>query len=160
MDDYCQATELSDAANAQLHREVLLSFRLLFGQVKAARRIFHRIEKERAMKNKIHDPLLEQLCGSKKPLGTIMSEEAVHEKDVYNGVDFPCLGARLARILKYVELHKTTKIRDRWRDRTNRAEWMAFWTLLLIGVLSIVLSVVQIALAAAQLDAQIKSIPK
>jgi hypothetical protein len=35
--DEDRPAQLSDAKHAQFHREVLLSFRLLFGQVKAAR---------------------------------------------------------------------------------------------------------------------------
>ncbi|KAK5442725.1 hypothetical protein LTS15_010932 [Exophiala xenobiotica] len=67
--DEDRPAQLSDAKHAQFHREVLLSFRLLFGQVKAARGIFNRVERQRAKDGALLDPLLDRLCEKKAVSG-------------------------------------------------------------------------------------------
>ncbi|KAJ8125009.1 hypothetical protein O1611_g8631 [Lasiodiplodia mahajangana] len=156
-DNYHINVETVTQKNAAFHHEVLLSYRVVFGQTKAARRLFHRREKRLAASpNGFIDPLLVTLCGSKTPLSDIMRAHGISERDGYE-THFPCLAQHLLRVQRFVLSHKVTRVRDRWRDRANRAEWTAFWTFLLVGVLSIILSVVQIGLAAAQLGAQLQS---
>ncbi|OQU95175.1 hypothetical protein CLAIMM_01419 [Cladophialophora immunda] len=61
--DEDRPAQLSDAKHAQFHCEVLLSFRLHFGQVKAARGIFNGVERQRTKPGALLDPLLDRLCG-------------------------------------------------------------------------------------------------
>ncbi|KAM4061128.1 hypothetical protein HRG_009991 [Hirsutella rhossiliensis] len=129
------------------------------GHLKAARRLFHRIERHRATKPDdaaYLDPLLNQLCGHEAPIESLVTARSLRDKMVYEAADFASLGPQLAKVQEFVQAHEVIKIRDRWRDRTNQVEWRAFWTLLIFGVISFVLTAVQTALAAAQLQAQLR----
>lgn len=118
-------------------------------------------EKIRATgKDKVLDPLLVQLCGSKGAIEEMLPDGSVHDRTMYTRQQVSHLYAKLLRLQAYIAAQKTSKVRDRWKDRSNRAEWLAFWTLLVAGVLSVISSFVQIALSAAQLQQATKSPPE
>ena len=158
MDDYEVHSQISRANNRQLLRETLLSYRLLFGQTKAARRKFNKIEKRCAISSDgILDPLLVQLCGTKCSIEETVLDGTAYDKMVYTHEQLPFYHNKLAKLQAYIIAHKTSKIRDRWRNTTDRAEWLAFWALLIVGILSVVSCFVQIALSAAQLQETVQS---
>jgi hypothetical protein len=94
--------------------------------------------------------LLKRICGTKVSIATIVEDNSIHERSLYMTLDFPMLGPRLAQLQRFIESqdHKDPKQKG---DQTRKAEWMAFWTLVAVGILSITLSIVQIAVAATQL---------
>ncbi|KAI4229082.1 MAG: hypothetical protein L6R36_001144 [Xanthoria steineri] len=146
---------------SQIFRKMLLSYRRLFGQTKASRRIFNRSEKIRATgEDKVLNPLLVQLCGSKGAIEEMLPDGSVHARTMYTRQQFSHLYAKLLRLLAYIVVYKMSKVRDRWKDWSICAEWLAFWTLLVAGVLSVMSSFVQIALSAAQLQQATKSPPE
>ena len=89
-------------------REILLSYRLIFGQSSSVRKFFNRYERRNACVNSLYDPLLNNLCGLSTPKGLkFMPNDLwqgsckdfdgnLAEQDVYSiEADFPLLGKRL-----------------------------------------------------------------
>ena len=109
------------------------------------------------------DGLLNKLGGSRKSLAmelpsscwpkTLIGEnKKLNEQDVYNTwTDFPILGKRLLVLQIWNTRQQPSTVRDMWRDTRSPGTWLAFWAVLIFGVTSIVLSVLQLGIAAAQL---------
>ncbi|KAL9607580.1 MAG: hypothetical protein Q9167_007519, partial [Letrouitia subvulpina] len=156
LDNYEVNEQTSRDHNRQFLREILLSYRILFGQNKAARRRFNRVERQhgaiaanfgsRLGGDLKDDPFLLQLCGTRSAIEEIIPDGTLHDRAVYTRDQFPLLFDRLAKVQNFVTSHLKATTRDLWRDTSNRAEWIAFWMLLLIGILSVLASIVQIAL--------------
>jgi hypothetical protein len=147
-------------------REVLLSYRLLFGQHRRSRKAFMtNLRKTAAGKDELLDPLLVNLCGrgasSVGPLSgsrNIWSKNRqdangnLQEADTYSiEVDFPMLGPRLANLQQWCLNQSPSRIRDLWRDHRNPMQWYTLWAVLIIGSLSLLLTLVQVLLSIAQL---------
>lgn len=156
MDDYNVSVSQSQTQSTAVLHEILTTYRIIFGQSKQSRRLFHKREKIKACKFGTLDPVLERLCGSEKH--QLDSFLVAGQGQVHHTASFPHFGLRLEKLQAYATSRKPTRIREKWKDRRNRAEWAAFWTLLIIGALSILLSVVQIALAAAQLQVALRQL--
>ncbi|KAJ6780995.1 hypothetical protein PWT90_09036 [Aphanocladium album] len=118
---------------ALLLREVMLSYRVLFGQRRDSRKQFQKVQKRRVTDTgDEYDPLLDIVCG--EPLGRhvdalpgdIWPEAVVDEsgrlleQDVYStSLEFPLLGARLLKIQEFDVRQQPSRVRDLWRDRRN-----------------------------------------
>lgn len=152
---------------SKYQREIILSYRLLFGQDRKSRRLFREVESRKAALNKTNkcDPLLDILCGRKKrtvidalpsdiwPDSCRDSVGHLIEQTIYStSLDFPVLGSRLLQIQEFDSRQQPNRIRDYWRDRRNSLQWYAFWAVLIIGALSILIGIVQIILAILQLN--------
>ncbi len=164
-----QATEL--LLNQYL-QEVLLSYRVLFGQSRSSRKLFLNREKCSAATTSVPhllDPLLHVLCG-KRDAKSIRSSSSLWpdtcedsngellEQDVYDAaLDFRLLGDRLLTLQAFNTRQRPSRIRDLWRDRRDPLQWYTFWLVLIIGGLSVLLSMMQCGLTAAQLYSQIHS---
>ncbi|KAL6409725.1 putative CmcJ-like methyltransferase [Ilyonectria robusta] len=115
----------------QLSQEVLMSYRLLFGQCRAARRLGETLLQQMEAKHG-YDQLLACLCtkprgevakklpGSFWPLSCRDFNDVLQEVDSYSSRDdFPMLGSRLAVIQEFNLRQQPSKLRDLWRDRRN-----------------------------------------
>lgn len=151
MDNFHNNRRNIRAANKCLHREVLLSYRLLFGQDKKSRALFNNREIKEASVEGTLDPLLVQLCGQKRQLGDILEDEAVVEQDCYvNVIDFPFFGRELVQLQKYAYSRKPRRYLDVWRDPRGPFQWLTLWLLVFIGGLSVFLSLLQTAASVIQ----------
>lgn len=120
---------LEDAS--EYHREILLSYRLFFGQDKQSYSDFYRYcaipEDE-----EYPDHLLPTLCGA--------DWESPQAKKIYDLIDaddpspqympsahFPYLGQRLLELQKYVEGRNAGNFRSIWHDKRNPTSWWTFW---------------------------------
>ena len=152
---------------SKYQREIILSYRLLFGQDRKSRRLFREVESRNAALDKTSkcDPLLDILCGRKKravidalpsdiwPDSCRDSAGHLLEQTIYStSLDFPVLGSRLLQIQEFDSRQQPNRIRDYWRDRRNPLQWYAFWAVLIIGALSILIGIIQIILAILQLN--------
>ncbi|PVH81087.1 hypothetical protein DL98DRAFT_571444 [Cadophora sp. DSE1049] len=117
--------------NAQLHQEVLMSYRLLFGQTGGARTVV-KSELRHLKARGQYDDLLDLLCahpcdGKLRSLpmqmwpvscrsfeGTLQEEEAYSSQD-----DFPRFGQHFAKLQEFNLSQQPSKLRDLWRDRRN-----------------------------------------
>lgn len=135
-----------------LLREVLLSYRLLFGQSSKSRKMFRLVGSDLGrLPHDEPDTLLPVLCTSKHlPAGgeLWMPEDRV----VYFAPkDFSVLHSRIGLLASELKNVKPRTMGDLMRDRRDQYQYWTFWSISIIGAVGIVLSLVQIALAVLQL---------
>ena len=132
--------------------DVLLSYRLLFGLDKRSRKIFREKEALRAGHDGFLDPTLMLLAGRKNPSEIINQLPYLKEKATFvAGNDFPQLGPKLLELQNYVVEQKPTRLRDIWHDHRDAYLFHAFWVIVGIGCISIMLAFVQVVISIAQL---------
>jgi hypothetical protein len=144
---------------------MLLSYRILFGQSKPARKLYQATEGNRVFeKAGQNDPLLDILCGLKfgKQLRALPTnlwpdscrsfEGHLLEQEVYSAsIDFPVLGSRLLALQAFNLRQQPSRMRDLWQDRRNPLQWYTFWAVLVIGGLTVIIAILQLLVALAQL---------
>jgi hypothetical protein len=151
---------------AQIHQEVLMSYRLLFGQTKASRRVARAAitELKNAEPEKSYDQLLDILLCSRAshnmlrrlplslwPISCHSFKGCLQEENIYSSQDdFPMFGQRLAKLQEFNLRQQPSKLRDLWRDRRNPLQWYTFWAVLLIGGLTILLAILQLVVGVIQ----------
>lgn len=134
---------------AQLLHEILLSYRLLFGQNKDSRRLFQSMGAFIGEPPEGHDPLLEPLCSSKS---VTFSPSSCKEREFYRlRRDFLVLRGRIASLQQQMYNLKPRGWRELWKDKRDSAQWYTFWAVIIFGGSSIILATVQVVLQAAQL---------
>lgn len=157
--------------NTQLHQEVLMSYRLLFGQEAGSRRLIRALLKAlREEQPHDYDSFLDMVCPQKLshkvrslplslwPVTCRSFEGHLQEESAYSSQDdFPMFGARLAKLQEFTLRQQPSKLRDLWRDRRNPLQWYTFWAVLILGGLSILLALLQFLVGVAQL---VLSIPQ
>ncbi|OTA54151.1 hypothetical protein K449DRAFT_401205 [Hypoxylon sp. EC38] len=132
--------------------EIILSYRLLFGQDRRSRSLFRTVEFARTFEQGVQDPLLMSLCG-KKRFNTARYDVpwTIHQRNFYDAQeDFPLLGSRLLQLQEFSTRQDPSTLREFWADRRNPFNFWTFWAVLIIGAISILLSIVQCALNFAQ----------
>lgn len=161
-----------DQCCVSLEQEVILSYRLLFGQDgksrKVAREEICRLKNSCAKQNV--DDLLSDLCERKYEYGrlwwktydkTLLSypsdiwpitcrtmEGHLQQSNVYSARDdFPRLGPRLIRLQQFNSRQRPSKLTDLWRDRRNPSQWYTFWAVLLVGGVANILAALQLLVA-------------
>lgn len=139
-----------------------MSYRLLFGQSRSSRglakTLLRKIEDDRD-----YDPLLAHLCsqGSKDvikalpetfwPVSCRSFENLLQEVDSYSSRDdFPILGSRLAVIQEFNLRQQPSRLWDLWKDRRSPLQWYTFWAVLVIGGLTIILTILQLIVGIIQ----------
>jgi hypothetical protein len=159
----------------QAHQEILMSYRLVFGQSRGARRlaraVLRMLREEETAKGE-YDQLLDVVCTrpcdgvvralppSFWPVSCRSFEGSLQEESAYSSQDdFPMFGARLAKLQEFNLRQQPSKLRDLWRDRRNPLQWYTFWAVLVVGGVSILLSFLQLVVSVAQLVVAIKTAP-
>ncbi|KAF8865228.1 hypothetical protein BDZ45DRAFT_684279 [Acephala macrosclerotiorum] len=152
--------EVEDAS--EFYKEVLLSYRLIFGQESNSHRDFSITSQSYTPLSKdleYHDSLLPILCGqdwesaTARPIYEMIDAEDPSTQ--YSpAADFPYLGKRLLEIQRYVRGHKPNDFWALWYDKRDHAAWWAFWAVILIGGITVVittlLGVLQLAVGILQ----------
>jgi hypothetical protein len=132
----------------QLLREILLSYRLLFGQNKASRHLFRKLRPFGQIAEEGRDKYLKLLCGQKS---NQMGDE-IPEREIYDlRRDFPILRSRLAILLRHMGDRKPRTWMELWVDKRDEASWLTFWAVLVIGGLGILLALMQVVLQIVQI---------
>ena len=150
--------------HVQVSQEVLMSYRLLFGQTRGARGLAKAALKVLQHQDPHYDQLLELLSAraydhtlaalpsSLWPIPCRSFEDTLQEEDAYSAQDdFPMFGQRLAKLQEFNLRQQPSKLRDLWRDRRNPLQWYTFWAVLIVGSLSLILTLFQLIVAVAQL---------
>ncbi|KAI6351048.1 hypothetical protein MCOR25_010191 [Pyricularia grisea] len=128
--------------------EIILSYRLIFGQSKRSRATFRRLRPFTKIPPAEHDKVLWQLCGRKRPELLLHSGDGgvvdLVERDEYDlAGDFPHLRSRLTRLSAHAASRKPRSIRQLWQDNRDSTAWLAFWSVLIFGSVSVVLGLTQ-----------------
>jgi hypothetical protein len=157
-----------------LHREVLLTYRLLFGQSSQSRELAQNLLSMLKKSSQEVDPFLETLCTVSQsrslfkklfrnndtrslptklfPASTIDARGTFIESGSYSAqLDFPIFGRRLLALQNHNLRQQPNRVRDLWRDRRNPLQWYTFWAVIWVGGISIILSALQLAVSSAQL---------
>jgi hypothetical protein len=117
----------------QFFREVLLSYRLIFGKTYSSRKDFKKqLRKWNLESKKNSDPMLYRLCAhgyeSEEAREIYLEIDADDPSNHYNPVvDFPFLGKRLEGIQDYTRGSSPDNIKALWHDRRNMSWWWTFW---------------------------------
>lgn len=141
----------------QLLVEILLSYRLLFGQTRKSRSLFRSslnpFNKKAASDVNIRDPLLPALCGTKDPFDSILS--GLVEKNSYHlPRDFPVLRYRISILQRYLSTTTPRTWLQLWRDKRDSASWLTFWAVIAFGVFGSVMAFLQVVLQFVQMVQQ------
>jgi hypothetical protein len=144
----CSTEWASESDVTQLLQEILLSYRLMFGQSRDARRLFRSMDPFEGLPTEGHDSLLPLLCGRK----SLDCSAFAQEKEFYRPHrDFPILRSRIATLHQQMSKMKPRGWGELWRDKRDSAQWFTFWAVIIIGGSGILLSLIQVLLQAAQL---------
>lgn len=155
---------------SSVHRELLLSYRLLFGQSSGSRKLAVKLLKQLKESSGDVDPFLVTICStplSKSwflrplsgspipndifPTSSLDLDNRLVESDTYSSQDdFPCFGQRLLAVQHYNLRQQPRRIRDLWRDRRNPLQWYTFWAVVWVGGITIVLGALQLVAAVIQ----------
>jgi hypothetical protein len=128
-------------------REILLSYRLLFGQSKPARRFFRNMLNGGSVLSQNPDPLLRSLCLYQYFANTLVPADRL----VYvTPRDFLVLGERVELLGAELRCTKPRSWRNLLRDRRDSLQYWTFWLVAIFGVASIVLSLMQVILGLVQ----------
>lgn len=147
-------------------RDMILSYRLIFGMDPKSRALFRTEAKKwqhdsllggpfSGQKMYDMDPLLRLLCTDSgqstelKQLLNLLDGEETSSR--YSFEDFPFLGSRLQQLQTFIEGHKPTTWRLLWHNRTDTKNWYVVWTagaVLLIGGGTIILQFLQLLFQA------------
>jgi hypothetical protein len=146
--------------NIQVSQEVLMSYRLLFGQTGASRNLAKTLLRKELGENHDYDELLDLLCCTphrplvKKvpstfwPVSCRDYDNILSEADSYSAQDdFPMFSQRLAALQEFSLRQQPSKLRDLWRDRRNPLQWYTFWAVLIVGGASIIIGLLQLVVA-------------
>jgi len=151
------AVEVEDAKD--FYKEVLLTYRLLFGQDTHSFKYFNALARKEPIPGECQDPLLSTICGqgweSKDARQVYEMIEADEPSLHYSpSSEFPFLGRRLLDVQKYVRGHSSNTIQGIWYDRRNPLGWWTFWAVVIIGgvglILALVFGILQTVLAILQ----------
>lgn len=134
----CEDVNNADVPASDYFREILLTYRLLFGLDERSWKSFSRIlttieEQQLPVDTAVFwDPMLQTLCGK-----SAASEDA---QSVYNALDiseaaptypcaeFPYFSKRILALQDYVKQHQPHNLRALWTDRRDVATWYNLWT--------------------------------
>lgn len=130
--------------------EVLLSYRLLFGQSASSRKFFRRTFSPSGVQGCQLDTLLPQLC-AKSRLDCSSSLILVDRPVYFSARDFPVLCDRIELIANELKDAKPKSFGGLIRDRRDTLQYWTFWLVSIIGGVSILLSLIQVILQGIQL---------
>lgn len=167
-----------DQCCVSLEQEVILSYRLLFGQDgksrKVAREEIYRLKNSCEKQNvdamlldlcerkyeygslwwKTYDKVLQGYASEIWPITCRTMEGHLQQSDVYSARDdFPRLGRRLIKLQQFNSRQRPNKLTDLWRDRRNPLQWYTFWAVVLVGGVANILAALQLLVALVELQA-------
>lgn len=135
---------------SQYLQEVILSYRLLFGQSASSRKFFRRIFNPSEAQGYQVDTLLPQLCATSRfdcPSALMALDRSIY----FSARDFPVLYDRVELIANELKDAKPKSFRGLLRDRRDTLQYWTFWLVSIIGGVGILLSLIQVILQGVQL---------
>ena len=129
---------------SQFMREVLLSYRLLFGQHGPSRKHFKHTLKPTGQ---TPDELLPVLCMEKNIDQTLAPNLPLY----ITAQHFPVLSERIDLIATDLKACRPSSMGGLLRDRRDKLQYWTFWLVSIFGSISIILSLIQVILQGIQL---------
>lgn len=132
----------------QMLQETMLSFRLLFGQNRASRKLYNSLQPFRDIPDEGIDPFLSTLCANQR----FRTPVRLSERETYEmSRDFPILRSRLAILMSHLASKKPRTWKELWLDKRDSASWLTFWAVIVIGGLGIIIGFLQVILQIVQI---------
>ncbi|KAJ5253883.1 hypothetical protein N7524_011063 [Penicillium chrysogenum] len=138
--------------------EVLLSYRLLFGQTKRSRGLFRSIDpflRSKEANRNMRDPLLSSLCGARSwddlLLDLRRDWELTQKETYYLPRDFPILRYRFVVLQRHLSASAPRTWIQLWRDKRDSAHWMTFWAVISFGAFGSLMALLQVLMQAVQM---------
>lgn len=131
-----------------------MSYRLLFGQNKKSRNLFRELSPFAGTPVQAHDKVLIDLCSRKHRSSAHLPRAERKHWDLVH--DFPVLRSRLSTLAYEMSIRKPRSWRALWKDKRDSAQWATFWTVIIFGLISLLLSLIQVILQATQLAVQMR----
>jgi hypothetical protein len=134
--------------------EVLLSFRLLFGQSAKSRKLFRCVFSTADTPFPQPDTLLLRLCSKTQVCDAANDASAWMAPDqhiYYAARHFPVLYERVELLAKELQAAKPKSVADLVRDRRDTVQFWTFWLVAIFGAISIILSALQVTLQGIQI---------
>ena len=132
-------------------REVLLSYRLLFGQCPKSRKLFRHVGPSAQMLENAPDTFLQQLCTNPQLPETGMEWVPDDREVYYASKDFGILHDRVELIGNELDKVRPRSMGDLVHDKRDAVQYWTFWSISIIGGIGIALSLIQIVLQCLQL---------
>ena len=127
-------------------REILQSYRLLFGQSKKSRALFRLINPYAGLSANLHDPILATLCSSRSCHLLDLSERGTY----YLPQDFPVLRYRISMLQMHLSKTAPRTWSQLWHDKRDSAQWLTFWAVISFGACGTLLALLQVILQLVQ----------
>ena len=131
-------------------REILLSYRLLFGRSKKSRALFRLTDPYAGLSNNARDPILASLCSSRSCHLLDLPETGRYNLPR----DFPILRYRIAMLQRHLSRTAPRTWTQLWSDKRDSAQWLTFWAVICFGACGTFLALLQ---AVLQLVEVVKS---
>ncbi|CCC12600.1 hypothetical protein SMACR_07007 [Sordaria macrospora] len=142
---------------SDFYREILGSYRVLFSQDKNSWKAYQssrRKEWSRGSGLQIcPDDLLDGLCGKNwrdQPIYDLVGLEPAKSTYYHIEDEFPLLGRRLLELQEFVMSESPVGWKGLWWDRRDTGRYWTFWGFVWISFITLVLGLLQIALAILQ----------
>lgn len=125
-----------DVPTEEFFREILLSYRLIFGQDERSWKTFSRFQEQNGIGSSesswVSDPMLEILCckSSSLPAARRIYDEidASEPASSYEpNTEFPFFGRRLLELACYVKQHQPRNLKALLSDRRDLNSWWNRW---------------------------------
>ncbi|KAI1123464.1 hypothetical protein F5Y10DRAFT_286015 [Nemania abortiva] len=130
----------SEESVAELLHEILLSYRVIFGQNRRSRAVFRKLRPFASVPKQGRDQSLAEFCGKKR----LKNPFAPIEQEEYDlAIDFPHLRSRIAQLSGHVSSKKPRSVRRLWKDRRDSPSWLAYWSALTFGLMGLLLVLIQ-----------------
>ncbi|KAJ3577499.1 hypothetical protein NPX13_g3067 [Xylaria arbuscula] len=132
--------------------EILLSIHVIFGQDPKSQ---HRLDEKVAFQGiprKRRDVMLRRLCSEPWSFADSCAYN-YQSKRIYqlSAGDFPILGPKLAYLSSEMARREPRSLWQLWKDQRNTLQWWTFWLVVIFGLISVILTVVQTVLSGLQL---------
>lgn len=148
----------------QLLLEIILSYRLLFGQTKKSRSFFrssfmssNKRRKGGASKSNdisvdenIRDSILPELCGKETPCKSNVNN-LIEKETYYLPRDFPILHYRISVLQRQLSISTPRTWMQLWRDKRDSSGWLTFWAVIVFGVFGSLMAFLQVLLQFIQM---------
>lgn len=148
----------------QLLLEILLSYRLLFGQTKKSRSFFRSSFMSSSKRRKggasksnnisidenIRDAILPELCGKEAPYQCSI-DNLVEKESYYLPRDFPMLRYRISVLQRQLSISTPRTWMQLWRDKRDSSGWLTFWAVIIFGVFGSLMAFLQVLLQFIQM---------
>lgn len=142
--------------SAVFFKEILYSYRILFGQDRKSWRAF-RSDHDKSpffdpRINDDYDSLLYEICRKDWSDQPVFDDvHAPPTKNVYLAqLDFPYFAGRLIDLQDFVLTQSPNNWTTLWRDRRDTARFWTLWAVIIFGTASLILSVLQVGIGLAQ----------